>query len=411
VTGTAKVSGHGVHLNGLDLLGVGASESATLACTACGDAGFQLRRTRRSEILAARPSLPLLLTRATRVVIGVTAQGLVGRWIVDGFGRSRHLLTILREGCMPPRTTALSNADAADPSLIPSAACVPAALSPPNEECVFWAGPLGRLWKTSWLYGHWGVPAALPASTVQSRPAVAMHANGQQDVFWSSRQGELTEEFYNGVWASPIRFASATGLTGPPAAGIGPHGNEYVFWRGTGRHLFEMTYTNHAWNTPFQLAPSALNSGPAVVVHPNGQQDVFWRGTNGRLWEYYDSKSGAWTGPFDFPQTVSMGSAPSAALDAAGDEYVVWRGGDGHLYMFAYHNHSWAFAPTRIPTGSHTTTPGPAVGVHADGEQDVFWRDRGGKLWESYYTTQWNGPISLSRSERLATAPGVGVVP
>jgi hypothetical protein len=38
----------------------------------------------------------------------------------------------------------------------------------------------------------------------------------------------------------------------------------------------------------------------------------------------------------------------------------------------------------------------PAVAVHVNGEQDVFWKGRDGNLWETWYTGgHWNGPYNL----------------
>jgi hypothetical protein len=60
---------------------------------------------------------------------------------------------------------------------------------------VFWRGTNGALWDKWYVDGQWYGPRPITAAgdDLASQPAVAVHANGQQDVFWKGTDGNLWE--------------------------------------------------------------------------------------------------------------------------------------------------------------------------------------------------------------------------
>ncbi len=67
-----------------------------------------------------------------------------------------------------------------------------------------------------------------------------------------------------------------------------------------------------------------------------------------------------------------------------------------------------------VARAAYTTSgSGPAVGVDPTNHaQVVFWRGVGGDIWETYYYTQWRGPVDVTRRYGLGhtrTAPSVAV--
>jgi hypothetical protein len=190
-----------------------------------------------------------------------------------------------------------------------------------GTDFVFYAGSDFGLWEKWSSYGqYWSAgstqglelltPQALgEGALVVSTPAVAVHANGVQDVFWQGYgDGHTWESSYaNGSWStpSPPGFGPTASVSAWPAAGADANGNDYVFWTANGA-LYENWRLNGAWNggpNGHELLNAAQYDSeiPAqVAVHANGEQDVFWvqQSPENALMEYY-YVNGAWHGPVD----------------------------------------------------------------------------------------------------------------
>ena len=67
-----------------------------------------------------------------------------------------------------------------------------------GDEFVLWRGEADSgLWERSYHDGRWNTPIRITiAGTIGSAPAVAVHSNGQADVFWKGTDGNLWESFY-----------------------------------------------------------------------------------------------------------------------------------------------------------------------------------------------------------------------
>ncbi len=249
-------------------------------------------------------------------------------------------------------------------------------------EYVFWAGTTGALWDRWRVDGRWHGPARITAARggLASQPAVAVHADGQQDVFWKGADGTLWEISHTNAWQKPVSLGSGP-LGSAPTAGVDDNGSVYVFWEGTRGTLWEIWQLDGGkWSKPKRIiaAGRGLGSQPAVAVHAGGQQDVFWKGANGELREI--SHTNAWQKPVRLASDP-LGSAPAAGVDANGGVYVFWEGTNGALWEMQRIDERW-HRPERITAVGHRLASQPAVAVHAVGQQDVFWKGTDGNLWE-----------------------------
>lgn len=263
----------------------------------------------------------------------------------------------------------------------------PTAGADANEgEYAFWEGTNGTLWDKWQVDGHWHGPARISAAGhgMASQPAVAVHAGGQQDVFWRRTGGDLWEVSHTSAWQKRVSLGSGP-LGSGPTAGIDAGGGEYVFWEGTRGTLWERWQLQGQWHGPAQITAAGhrLASQPAVAVYAGGHQDVFWKGSDGNLWEI--SHTTAWQKPVDLG-SGALGSAPAAGADASGAVYVFWEGTRDTLWE-KWQLHGRWHGPQRITAAGHALASPPAVAVHAVGEQDVFWRGGDGDLWEISHMT------------------------
>jgi hypothetical protein len=90
---------------------------------------------------------------------------------------------------------------------------------------VFWQGTNGGLWERSYSGGVWSQPVQLNSGRIASAPAVAVQANGEQDVFWRGTDGRLWEMWYTRRWHGPIKL-SARHLGAAPSVGVDAAGKQ-----------------------------------------------------------------------------------------------------------------------------------------------------------------------------------------
>ncbi len=298
-----------------------------------------------------------------------------------------------------------------------------------GTDFVFYAGTDQGLWEKWSSYSqYWSAsstqgvelltPQALgPGALIASALAVAVHANGEQDVFWQGSDADLYEYSYlpSSGWQKVQNLGTLPpdgGLVGPMTAGVDANGNDYLFWDFNGA-LWEKWNLGGTWSaataimTPpapgFLGVPAAwsLQSGPAVAVHANGVQDVYWQGHNGQIWEMYYA-NGAWSTPSDlgFGPANNVTAWPAAGSDANNNDYVFWTSG-GALYENWDLSGVWngGAGGHELLNAAEFDSDIPAqVAVHANGEQDVFWAQESpaNVLMEYYYTNgAWHGPVDL----------------
>jgi hypothetical protein len=396
-------------LSGLKFTGVTPGEEVSFVCAAeCSPGASGAEVTQGTTALLNTTPAPAV-GATTRLVVGVTAPAQVGRFKVYTLNAPKKHLALTAQGCLAPGVTVVSRAAAMDPLLLDTYTCPAAApLNPAGAEFVFWIGARRGLYDSWWSGTHWSQRYKITDQVLGSRPAVAVHADGEQDVFWRSASGDLMESYYAGQWIGPTTLQTGA-LASAPSVGVDAAGDEYVFWQGTDGRLWEKTYTsaNGSWNPPSPVNAGKLGSPPAVAVHPGGQLDVFWKGLNRDLWEARFT-DGSWGSASEF-HDGPLGSAPSVGIDGAGDEYVFWRGIDGGLWEKTLSNGNWTQS---VPVANAGTLGSPpTVAVHAGGEQDVFWSGPKGDLIEMYDTGQWIGPRHLGPRHLSLYGPGAGVGP
>jgi hypothetical protein len=220
------------------------------------------------------------------------------------------------------------------------------------------------------------------AGKIHSAPAVAVHGDGAQDVFWAGGDGRLWETFWTaGSW-HPAFDLKTPKLTSAPTAGVDSAGHEWVFWRGPKNSLWGIRYNGTAWGRAFRVTGTGvLTSGPGVAVSPDGKSvEVFYRGGDKNLWmESLTGTRWAKTKLGDGP----LGSAPTAGMDGSGNLYVFWRGLQGGLWEVTRQKGKWTSA-SQLDFAGNLGSP-PSVAVEPDGAQHVFWGGTDQNLWGIEY--------------------------
>lgn len=297
-------------------------------------------------------------------------------------------------------------------------ASAPTAVINGTQQLVFWRGSNDHLWEAWYTPGiGWAGPTdwtnSLGGSTLASAPQVVITPTGQQLVFWGDRSGHLEEAWYTPSigWAGPVDYTAALGgggiLASAPTVSLTPGGQQLVFWRGIQNHLWESWFTpSVGWSGPVDYTAALGGSGllasaPAMALTPGGQQLAFWAGTNNHLWEAWFTPGLGWTGPVDYTAQlgntgVLAGSQPALGLTSGGQQLVFWQGSNSHLWE------AW-FTPglgwsgpmdwtTSIGQGQGQLAAAPTLEVTPDQQQELFWPDGNGHIWQALFDLAWSGP-------------------
>jgi hypothetical protein len=248
-----------------------------------------------------------------------------------------------------------------------------------------------------------------PYIPVGSQPAAGADKNGDQFVFWKGSDSHLWEAWYSHKrWQGPVSIPVAGVLASAPAVAVEPDGEQDVFWKGKDGHLWEAWYANDRWNAT-SLGDGTLGSQPAAGADKAGEQFVFWRGVHGQLQDAWYTKRRTkrrWYGPVSIPAAGRIGSAPTVAVHADGEQDVFWKGADGHLWEAYFTRGQWA--ATRV--GGGTLGSQPAAGADRPGHQYVFWKGTDGRLWEAWYAgKRWQASQPIPQAGRIQSAPAVAV--
>lgn len=381
----------------LRVLGVRSGERVITACTSCGRAGFTQKWGVNRMTLIARH--PVRMVARTRIIVGTTAPGATGRWLVieyshGGYRGAGH-------GCMPSGVTSLSAASAANPAGIPRASCAGPCPSPVGTEYVDWRGTDGQLYEIPFNGSSWGGALPIGSGEIHSAPDVVVRAGGQRDVFWEGSDHKLVEMWYGGFWNGPVELRGAGRLRSVPAAVVDAHGVEHVFWKGGNGWLWELSDPGGVWSSSYPVDSGHVGSAPAVVSNPIAGLDVFWKGTGGKLWEIRDSNGWGFARPLSGAGRI--GSGPTAVSDTAGVDHVFWRGTNGYLWEISDPGGRWGVS---IPLNSGRMGSAPSALIRPDGEIDVFWKGTDGRLRELQSSgTGWREPIKLSGGGELGSRP------
>jgi surface antigen len=104
--------------------------------------------------------------------------------------------------------------------------------------------------------------------------------------------------------------------------------------------------------------------------------------------------------------TPSDGPTLAVGAHAGGEIDVFWRGEHGDLMESWYAGGRW-WGP--ISLGMGPLASAPTVAVQANGEVDVFWRGANGHLVQAYFDGIWHGPLDLGAANpamaNLGSAP------
>jgi hypothetical protein len=378
-------------LRGLVVGGATPSERAITACSICGKTKFAKKVDLHRVLVRVLP--PLRMRSGTRVLVGVTAPGEDGRWIVMGFQGGQY--KGLGHGCMPPTVTSFTPAEAAHPSTIPTAGC---GFPPPDNDYVYWRGTDGQLYEKQYVPPKWSPPIPIGSGHgVASAPTAVALPNHDRDVFWQGTDGWLHEMTYTGFWSNPRRLPGREKLTSPPSAVVNAHGVVLVFFRGTDRFLWAMGDYGGVWSLPAPFNSGPVESAPAAVVLPGGALELYWWA--GKL---YEDKWPTQQTPTLLSAAGPLGSAPTAIVDTHGIVHVFWRGTNAWL---------WELSNPDSGSGSVQRNSGPLASapsavVHPDNVQDLFWRSTKGGLREmQWYSGKWNLSYAVPFAGDLGSAP------
>ena len=387
-------------LTSLSVVSVTRNERVTSACSGCGSTRFV--ETREADRVMLRASPPLRMRSPTRVIVGVTASGSTGRWIVFGLRRLHY--TGFGHGCMLASVTVLSPVVAARPSRLQQTPCGPP--SPPGTEYVLFNGAGHQLYEQQYASRRW--ETALPigsGSGVRSAPSLLLRARGERDVFFWGPGRRLWTMSYTGFWSDATELTEAGTLGSSPDAVLDARGVAHVFWRGTDRWLYEMSDAGGVWSIASRMNSGEIGSAPAAVARPDGTLDVFWMGRDRQLWRLRNPGSGQFASAIHGTGTVA--SAPAAILDNNDVEDVFWRGTDRALWELSGPGRQDAISQPALsgPMGSP-----PSAVVHPGSPvQDVFWRGTDGGLWEDvWYSGEWH-PRHVPGAAKLGSRPVAAV--
>jgi hypothetical protein len=394
-------------LSTLTVESVTRNEQVTSACFDCATTTFRTTsRSFRLKQLTLRASSPLRMRVSTRIIVGVTAPGEMGRWIVFGF--TGHQYVGENRGCMSATVTALVPAAAKDPRTIPETHCQKA--SPKGTESVFFNGVDHQLYEQQYSrqLKQWQDRLAIGSGAVSTAPAVVVQPGGEQDVFWKDPRGSLWMMSYTGYWNPATNLGKAGMPHSGPSALIDANGVTQIFWRGTDGWLWHMSDNGGVLSAVSPVTSGPVASAPAIVAVADGTVDLFWLGKDRKLWRmhYRDPSSG---NARAVPGANKLGSAPAALLDPDGVEHVYWRGTDGLLWEI---KNPWSDTSTSFRAeNSGTLGSAPAVVTHPSGVRDVFWRGTGGGLREAvWFDDSWSTQL-LPGTVKVGSRPAVALSP
>jgi CHAP domain len=222
----------------------------------------------------------------------------------------------------------------------PTVAVGPGTAGKYADQYVFWEGVDRRLWE-AWWDGAWHGPKDLGAGPLGSAPTAGVSAAGDQYVFWENTNRGLDEMWGNGSsWGRPHSIRVAGRGMGPlgssPSIAVHRNGNRQVFWTGTDGNLWEAWWAG-SWHGPVNLRGGPLRSPPSAAVSPAGRDYVFWstrrqlREASGRGSSWSRARIGM--GP--------LGSAPAATVSRAGLPQVFWKGAGAAANLWqTYQDHT-----------------------------------------------------------------------
>jgi len=264
---------------------------------------------------------------------------------------------------------------------------------------VFYQGRTGYLWLARRVSGRWQ-PARQIAlmGHLGSVPRAVAQPNGVIDVFW---KGSADDHLWHGQytpgrgWSGPQRLGGQ--LSGPPAPVESRYGVVQVFWEGPGpaRTLWRVTRRlGQGWTRPASLGMGPMGGAPHATALPSGAVDVVWRGSTSphHVWSAFLSPGHRARVPRDLGGVISGTPWPAAA---AGSARVFFRGRGGGLWEVSYSSGGHWHVPARVPAGRLGSEPFAAAGM-GSGPFEVFWKGVHGGLWAASTSgARWQVPQSL----------------
>jgi hypothetical protein len=284
----------------------------------------------------------------------------------DGISTSRKLSA----GCVLALLAILllCSTRAATAQAIPAATPAPVA-TPDGTEYIYFRGENGAIWQADSLGGIKEL-----GGSARGNPAAVALSNGERDVYYTSTEGAIWRLSFSPAsqsWSS----TKVGGVTAgdPAVTAADPH---TVFFRqteGCGKCIYEASLSGETWSTG-ALGGNA-SGDPSVAANEAGADQVFWpevfegSGTGG-ISEWYLS-GGTW-------HFARIGGAPTSdkpaiALHADGTESVFFRAREGCINcidQLYWNGSSWATQAI----GGNSSGP-PVTADEGDTHASLYFRE------------------------------------
>jgi hypothetical protein len=259
--------------------------------------------------------------------------------------------------------------------------------------------------------------SAPPAAPGSSLDGYSTEFNRQQHINYISADGNIHELVYDGSWKhNPLTGAAPGTASGAPPAAPGSaldgystdfNQQQHVNYIGVDGHVHELVYDG-SWKH-HDLSKEAGTGIPAAGSPLNGyttafnqQQHVNFIGADGLIHEFL--YAGSWQ--HKFLTGTDPNAAPNAPAARAGSrlhgyvttfnqqQHINYIGVDGHLHELFYAGrwqHSNLTQTTRVTGAGLPSTATPINGYVTDfnQQQHVNYIGLDGKVYELYYTGQW----------------------
>lgn len=247
-------------------------------------------------------------------------------------------------------------------------------------------GPPGAGWAWFWLDN------SRPMYNV--RPSVATNADGRQEVFAVNASDHQVYHAWqlapnsppNGGWSGWASLGGSFGLV-ETAAARNNDGRLEVFAvasNGTMQHAYQ-TSPGGGWSSFSSMGGDFVQSAPGIGRTPSGRLEVYAIGRNGALYHAWQRSTGGWSGWSSMGGGFAIGSqnraTPAVGINADGRQEVYAQASDGTL------RRSWQISTSsgwsawqNLGAGMST----PVAGRNADGRLEVFAVNGAGRVRHRY---------------------------
>jgi sugar lactone lactonase YvrE len=252
-----------------------------------------------------------------------------------------------------------------------------AVLLPDGSEDVYFRGENGAIWQAT----SYGAVREVGGQASGNPVAVAL-SSGEQDVYFTGLNGAIWRLYYNPSnqqWSQ----SEVGGVTAgnPTVAPKQPHTVFFKQTEGCRNCIYESNLSNGVWKT--RATGGSAEGDPTVVETAAGGFQVFFveTGGHGVIAELAIAKpEGEWH--YSVAGGTSAAEKPAIALHADGTESVFFRAREGCINcidQLYWNNSKWE---TQWVGGD--SLGAPVTADEGDGTANVYWRSNGNELWDLY---------------------------